>query len=342
MNYRLLAFYLSLAFALSLALLSYFYEHNTKHASIIFIVALVISLVAINTILLRYIHNRISNIYKLIRSLKLGKDMKEILAEHASNDPIQSTEQEVRDWATQKSKEINQLRAQEKFRREFLSNISHEFKTPLFAIQGYIETLQDGMITEDPEMATQFLEKASKNIDRLTYLLSDLDEISRLESRKISLNIVRFDIIELIREVRESLTDKAAKQHITILVNSKNVNPIYVKADRDKIQQVLINLVDNSIKYGKQNGKTKISVYTLLDQILVEVTDNGQGIDEKNIPRVFERFFRTDSSRSRNIGGSGLGLSIVKHIVEAHDQTVNVRSTEGMGTTFGFTLAKAK
>lgn len=342
MNYRLLAVYISLSFAISLALLSYYYAGNIQHTLIIFAVAFTVSVLTINIILLRYIHNRISNIYKLIRSLKLGKDMKEILAEHASEDPIHNTEKEVRDWATQKSKEINQLKAQEKFRREFLSNISHEFKTPLFAIQGYVETLQDGMIVDDPEMAVNFLHKASRNLDRLTYLLNDLDEISKLESGQISLNIIKFDILELIKDVRENLIDKAAKQQINIIVNIKNVNPIYVKADRDKIQQVLTNLIDNSIKYGKESGKTTISIYTLLDQILVEVTDNGYGIEEKNIPRVFERFFRTDTSRSREIGGSGLGLSIVKHIIEAHDQTVNVRSTEGVGTTFGFTLAKAK
>jgi two-component system phosphate regulon sensor histidine kinase PhoR len=198
------------------------------------------------------------------------------------------------------------------------------------------------MMEDDPETALKFLDKAARNIDRLAYLIGDLDEISKLESGKISLNIEKFDIIQLIQETKGQLVDKAAKSNIALLFKSKNHGPIYVKADRLKIQQVLINLIDNSIKYGRMNGKTSISVFPLLDQILVEVTDNGYGIEEKNLSRVFERFYRTDSSRSRDIGGSGLGLSIVKHILEAHEQTVNVRSTEGMGTTFGFTIAKAK
>lgn len=342
MNFRLLVFYISAAIALSLASLSYFYVQKWHQALLILFVSMVISFILLTNILHHHIHNRISNIYKLIRSLKLGKDMKVVLAEHASEDPILSTEKEVREWAIQKSSEIDQLKAQEKFRREFLSNISHEFKTPLFAIQGYIETLKDGMMEDDIDMATNFLNKASKNIDRLTYLINDLDEISKLETGQISIHIEKFDIVELILETVDHLIDKAKKQNIEIIVDLKNTNPVFVKADRQRIQQVIINLIDNSIKYGKDGGKTKINIYPLLDQILIEVTDNGQGIEEKNLPRVFERFFRTDRSRSREIGGSGLGLSIVKHIIEAHQQTVHARSTEGIGTTFGFTLEKAK
>lgn len=340
MNYKVIVLYISLFFSTSLALLSYFYERNWGHFFLILIVSFIVTFILLNTVILRYLNNRISNIYKLIRSLKLGKDMKEVLAEHANNDPIQSAEDEVREWSTQRSSEISKLREQEKFRREFLSNISHEFKTPLFAVQGYIETLLDGMIEDDPEISIQFLNKASKNIDRLTYLISDLDEISKLETGKISLNLEKFDIFQLIAETKYQLEDKAIRHNISIVLNYKSNAPIYVIADRLKIQQVLINLIDNSIKYGKDGGKTTISIFHLIDQLLIEVTDNGYGIEEKNIARVFERFFRTDSSRSRDIGGSGLGLSIVKHIIEAHEQTVNARSTPGVGTTFGFTLAK--
>lgn len=342
MNYKILIFYISLFFSLSLACLSLFYENNWNHFFVIFIVSFIISFIVLNSIILRYINNRISNLYKLIRSLKLGKDLKEVLAEHASNDPIHSAEEEVREWSTQRSSEIRRLHEQEKFRREFLSNISHEFKTPLFAIQGYIETLQDGMLEEDPALSIQFLSKASKNIDRLTYLISDLDEISKLETGKISLNLERFDIIPLIIETIEQLEDKAKKYNIKIVLNFKTTSTIFVKADRLKIQQVLVNLIDNALKYGKDGGKTTISIFHLIDQMLIEVTDNGLGIEEKNIARVFERFFRTDKSRSRDIGGSGLGLSIVKHIIEAHEQTVNARSTEGLGTTFGFTIEKSR
>ena len=341
MNFRLLVFYIALVFSSVLALTSFLYEKNWNHVLTLQVVSFIITYILLSSIFERFINQRISNIYKLIRNLKLGKDFKEVLAEHANSDPIKHTEQEVEDWAKQRASEINQLREQERYRREFLSNISHEFKTPLFSIQGYIETLQDGMLEEDPDTALLFLDKAAKNIDRLAYLIGDLDEISKLESGKISLHIERFDIIQLIRETKDHLIDKAARANIQIVFKAKSSSPIYVKGDRLKIQQVLINLIDNSIKYGREKGKTSISVFPLLDQILVEVTDNGYGIEEKNLSRVFERFYRTDKSRSRDIGGSGLGLAIVKHIVEAHQQTVNVRSTEGIGTTFGFTLAKA-
>lgn len=341
MNFRLLVFYIAAAIGLSLASLSFFYAKNWQHFIFILLLALIVSSILLTQILQQHIHNRISNIYKLIRSLKLGKEMKEVLAEHASDDPILSAEKEVRDWASQKSSEIDQLKAQEKYRREFLSNISHEFKTPLFAVQGYIETLKDGIIEEDPSMASNFLNKASKNIDRLTYLLNDLDEISRLETGQITINLEKFDIIQLIQDTVENLEDKAAEENISIVIDIKTTHPIFVKADRGRIQQVIINLINNAIKYGREGGKIKINTYPLLDQILIEVTDNGIGIDEKNLPRVFERFFRADKSRSREVGGSGLGLSIVKHIIEAHHQTVHARSTEGIGTTFGFTLAKA-
>lgn len=342
MNFKLLVFYISGVFSLTIALTVYYFTHKGQQTALVFFVALVVSFILLHNVLQQYIQNRISNMYKLIRSLKLGKDMKIVLAQHSSDDPIKNAEEEVRDWAKQNASEIEQLKKQEVYRREFLSNISHEFKTPLFAIQGYIENLQDGMMQDDPVMAQQFLEKAAKNIDRLTFLINDLDEITKLETGQISINMQKFDLAELIFETVSHVEDKAKKQNIQLVADLKSNTPIYVKADRQRIQQVLINLIDNSIKYGIDGGKTKINVYHLLDQILVEVTDNGQGIDEKLLPRVFERFFRTDKSRSRDIGGSGLGLSIVKHIIEAHQQTVHVRSTEGIGTTFGFTLEKYK
>ncbi len=341
MNFKVLVFYISICVAGALATLSFFYEGNWNHFILILVVSCTVIYIILSNIFQRFINERISNIYKLIRNLKLGKDLKEVLAEHASDDPLRSVEEEVQEWTKQKVREIDQLKAQEKYRREFLSNISHEFKTPLFAVQGYIETLQDGMMAEDPEMALQFLDKASRNIDRLTYLIADLDEISKLETGKLPLHIEKFDVIELIHETIYQMVDKAKKAKINLVFIPKSNNPVMVMADRLKIQQVLINLINNSMKYGRENGKTKISIFPLLDQILVEVTDNGHGIEEKNLPRVFERFYRTDDSRSRQIGGSGLGLAIVKHIIEAHQQTVNVRSTESIGTTFGFTLAKA-
>ncbi|GGC24955.1 two-component sensor histidine kinase [Parapedobacter defluvii] len=309
---------------------------------ITFAISFAISFFAFYYLFQRYIYNKIKLIYKLIHNLKLGKDLKEALGEKMSDDPINDMEQQVRDWAKEKKREIDALKEQEKFRREFLANISHEFKTPLFAIQGYIDALQDGMMQEDPETATQFLTKASQNLDRLTFLIKDLDEISKLESGQIPINYQKFDLVNLIKEVLESMEDKAKTHDISLVFKEKYHSSMQVRADREKIRQVLVNLISNSIKYGKSQGHTYIRIYELFEAVLVEVTDDGIGIEEKNLPRVFERFYRTDKSRSRKIGGSGLGLSIVKHIIEAHQQTINVRSTEGMGTTFAFTLEKIK
>jgi two-component system phosphate regulon sensor histidine kinase PhoR len=271
----------------------------------------------------------------------LGRDLRDALGESTSTDPIGDVEQEVKDWAREKKTEIEQLRSQEKFRREFLSNISHEFKTPLFAIQGYIEAIIDDEL-EDKEMGLKFLQKADRNVGRLSYLIKDLDEISKLESGEIPINYSKFKINDLIKEVFEQLELKAKQHNIKLIFKQKYDDPIMVTADRDKICQVLINLIDNSFKYGKQGGSTSVSLFELHDQVLVEVTDDGEGINEKHLPRLFERFYRIDSHRSRQIGGSGLGLAIVKHIIEAHQQTISVRSTEGLGSTFGFTLQRVK
>lgn len=277
----------------------------------------------------------------MIHSLKLGKDLKDALGEYVSPDPINDVEQEVKEWAIEKKTEIDDLKKQEKFRREFLSNISHEFKTPLFAIEGYVDALQDGGL-EDSELAKSFLEKVSRNVERLSFLIKDLNEISKLESGEIPVNYQKFELTALIKEVMEALELKAKKYKINLVFKDKYDEPTWIDADREKIRQVLVNLIDNSFKYGKENGSTAISIFQLHDQYLIEITDDGLGIEEKFLPRLFERFYRTDTSRSRQIGGSGLGLAIVKHIVEAHDQTINVRSTEGLGSTFGFTLKRCK
>lgn len=341
MTFRQISLVIALAFALSISAIVLYYGAEWQVALFLFIGLLAVSYFMISSVLETAINERIHKLYKLISNLKLGKDLKAALGPYRPENPIDEAEREVSSWAQQKMSEIDRLKEQAKFRKEFLSNILHEFKTPLFAIQGYIETLQDGLIEDDPEMAKNFLGKASRNIDRLSYLINDLDEIAKLESGAVVLNIERFDIMELIQDTIEYLEDKAAKSNITLLIANKSTTPIYVKADKKKIQQVLINLVENSIKYGTPNGKTSIRTSPLFKHILVEVTDNGQGIEEKSLPRVFERFYRTDKSRSRDIGGSGLGLSIVKHIIEAHEQSVHVRSTEGIGTTFSFTLQKA-
>jgi two-component system phosphate regulon sensor histidine kinase PhoR len=341
MKFRILVLINAAAVALALASVNFYFRHSWYDVAITFFVTLVTSFLVFYYLIEKYVYSKIKLIYKLIHNLKLGRDLRDALGEHISADPINDVEAEVKEWAREKKTEIDELRKQEKFRRDFLSNISHEFKTPLFAIQGYIEALQeDGF--DDKELAQQFLEKAAKNVDRLTYLIEDLDEISKLESGEIPVNLTRFKINDLIKEVFESMETKARKHDIKLIFKQKYDEPTLVNADREKIRQVLVNLVDNSLKYGKDEGTTAVSLFELHDQVLVEVTDDGIGIEEKYLPRLFERFFRTDTSRSRQIGGSGLGLAIVKHIIEAHEQTINVRSTEGLGSTFGFTLQKSK
>ena len=340
MRFVWLVFLNACAVGVSIACVNFYFQHSWLHFLITFILSFAISFFAFYYLFQRYIYNKIRLIYKLIHNLKLGKELKEALGEKTSDDPINDLEQQVKDWAKEKKREIDTLKDQEKFRREFLANISHEFKTPLFAIQGYIDALLDGMMQEDPEMATQFLNKAAHNLDRLTFLIKDLDEISKLESGQVPINYRKFDLVPLVKEVLESMEDKAKAHDISLVFKEKYQSSMSVNADQEKIRQVLVNLISNSIKYGKTKGHTYVRIYELFETVLVEVTDDGIGIEEKNLPRVFERFYRTDKSRSRKIGGSGLGLAIVKHIIEGHQQTINVRSTEGMGTTFAFTLEK--
>lgn len=341
MKLRVLVFINSAAVALTMAILNYHFQGSLYYMVMTFFVSLITSFIVFYYLIEKYIYSKIKVIYKMIHSLKLGKDLKDVLGEYVSSDPINDVELEVKEWAKEKKIEIDDLKKQEKFRREFLSNISHEFKTPLFAIQGYVEGLQDGGM-EDPALASDFLEKVSRNVDRLSYLIQDLDEISKLETGEMPVNYIKFKINDLVKEVFESMEVKAQIHHIRLIFKEKYDEAIWVSADREKIRQVLVNLIDNAFKYGRENGTTAVSLFNLHDQILVEVTDDGVGINEKFLPRLFERFYRIDSSRSRKIGGSGLGLAIVKHIIEAHEQTINVRSTEGVGATFGFTLKKCK
>ena len=341
MKLRVLVLICAAAVAVTLSIVNYYFRHSWYDVAITFFVTIITSFFVFYYLIEKYIYSKIKLIYKLIHNLKLGRDLRDALGEHISADPINDVEQEVKEWAKQKKIEIDELRTQEKFRRDFLSNISHEFKTPLFAIQGYIEAIQDDDF-EDMDMVKDFLMKASRNVDRLSYLIKDLDEISKLETGEMAINYTKFKINDLVKEVFESMEMKAEQHKIKLVFKQKYDEPILVNADREKIIQVLVNLIDNSFKYGKEGGSTSISLFELHDQVLVEVTDDGIGIEEKNLPRLFERFFRTDTSRSRQIGGSGLGLAIVKHIIEAHQQTINVRSTEGLGSTFGFTLQKSK
>ena len=233
------------------------------------------------------------------------------------------------------------MRLQEEFRREFLGNLSHELKTPIFSIQGYILTLLEGGL-EDENINRAFLERASKGVDRVTGIIEDLDLITRIESERLKLNLAPVNILSLAREIVESLEIKAQKRNVKLSLDWKRIGSqeINVLCDRDKIGQVLSNIINNSINYGVENGHTEVRFFDLEDNILIEVSDDGVGIREEHLPRLFERFYRVDKSRARNEGGTGLGLAIVKHLVEAHGQTIDVRSTEGQGSTFSFTLKK--
>jgi two-component system phosphate regulon sensor histidine kinase PhoR len=237
-----------------------------------------------------------------------------------------------------KNQQIELLQKNEAYRKEFLQNLAHEFKTPIFAIQGYVETLLNGAM-EDENTRKKFLENTSKNAERLVNLIRDLDEITRLESGEQLLFKQNFIIQEQIREVFDALAIKMEQKNIAATIKKGCETPISVFADKEKIRQVLINLVENATKYGKQNGTVTASIYTTDDKhVLVEISDDGIGIDEEHLSRIFERFYRTDVARSRDKGGTGLGLAICKHIIEAHGQTVHVRSTPDVGTTIGFTL----
>lgn len=285
-----------------------------------------------------FIYRKIKLVYKNIHSLKIRKnDLK--TPEFNMSDPINEMDKDVRDWATDKSAEIESLRTMEKYRKEFLGNVSHELKTPIFNIQGYINTLLDGAL-EDPEVLVHFLKKAAKSTDRIASLVEDLEAISQLESGFLTIEFEIFDINDLIRDIFDSLEFRASEKKITLDFKEGCDVPFIVEADKDRIRQVVVNLIVNSIKYGREGGHTLVGLYDMDENILVEVSDNGIGIDEEHLPRLFERFYRVDKSRSRDEGGTGLGLSIVKHIMEVHEQGINVRSSKGLGTTFGFTLKK--
>jgi two-component system phosphate regulon sensor histidine kinase PhoR len=339
MKLSVLVLITAFAVGLSISLVNFHFQNSLYYMIVSFAVSFITSFIVFYYLLEKYIYSKIKLIYKLIHNLKLGKDLKDALGEYVSGDPINDVEQEVKEWAGAKKKEIEVLKKQEQFRREFLSNVSHEFKTPLFAIQGYIETLQDCLI-DDPETAIKFLKKAEKNVERLSYLINDLDSISKLETGEIPINYEKFDFVHLAKEVMDGMEDKSRIKGIKLSFKEKYMHPAYVRADREKIRQVLLNLVQNSIKYGKENGSTAIKIFELHDQYLIEVTDDGIGIEEKYLNRLFERFYRIDSHRSREVGGTGLGLAIVKHILEAHQQIISVRSTVQIGTTFAFTLEK--
>ncbi|GAB2760711.1 sensor histidine kinase [Salinimicrobium soli] len=284
-----------------------------------------------------FIYKKIKKIYEDVSLLNSSG----IDPEEMTTTDMATLSREVAKFAEGKKLEIEALQLRDTYRKEFMGNISHELKTPLFTVQGYIETLLDGAM-KDKKVRKKYLARAGKGVDRLIYIVKDLDMITKLETGELSLNKEEFDIVELIQNVFDLLEMKAAKKNITLSLD-KHYPPTMVFADRDRIQQVLTNLIVNSIKYGKNDGATEISIEDLSkNKIIVRVNDNGEGIEKKHIGRLFERFYRVDKSGSRKEGGSGLGLSIVKHLLEAHNERIYVESTFGVGSEFSFTLKKAK
>lgn len=290
----------------------------------------------------KFIYRKIKLIYKLIYQTKATKREEFYYKNILPQKGIDEVREDVEAWAEQRKKEIETLQQNETFRKEFLQNLSHELKTPIFAIQGYVHTLMGGALHNN-QVNEKFLASASRNIDRLVNLLSDLDEISSLEVGEMKLSHQFFVVQDLIKEVFDSLQLKAAEKGITCSIKKGCEFPLNVLADKEKIRQVFINFTENAIKYGKEDGHVEASFYNVDgDNVLIEISDDGYGIAEEHLSRIFERFYRTDLARSRKAGGSGLGLAICKHIVEAHMQTIHVRSKVDVGTSFGFTLPATK
>lgn len=319
-----------------------FFVYDLRHFSwealfvpfIISIVTSIILLISIYFLILK----KVDRLLETVKNYRANSDHPSPSPDYTKNE-IHNLDLEIQAWADDRKDEIERLKKLEVYRKEFLGNVSHELKTPIFNIQGYVLTLLDGGL-EDPSINRNYLERAERSIDRMITIVDDLEAISQLETGELQIEPERFDISVLAKDVADAQEMKATAKGI-ILTLPEDSKPMFVYADRFRIRQVLVNLIVNSVKYGKEYGETKIRFYDVGDNIMVEVADNGIGIEKEHLPRLFERFYRVDKSRSREQGGTGLGLAIVKHIIEAHNQTINVMSTEGAGTVFSFTLKKA-
>jgi len=321
---------------------NYIFLYNWLIALISFFGLLITSYLLTHYFIQRLIYRKIKLIYKFINQTKATKREEFYYKNILPQKSINEVRQDVEKWGIQKKKQIESLQQNEAYRKEFLQNLSHEIKTPVFAIQGYVDTLLNGAL-DKPEVNKKFLENAYRNVERLVNLIADLDEISKLESGEQLLHPTNFVVQDMIKEIYETLSIKAINKNINCFIKKGCETAISVNADKEKIRQVLINLVENAIKYGKNDGTVEASIYnTDGSNILIEISDDGYGIAEEHLHRIFERFYRTDYGRSRNIGGTGLGLSICKHIVEVHGHSLHVRSNIDVGSTFGFTLNKAK
>ena len=316
-------------------LLWFFHEFSMPIISVFSFSIAIFSFFVIQYRVERFIYRRVKKIYDDVSLLESTS----FRSQPITTD-METLTKQVKKFATDKKLEIETLKVREEYRREFLGNVSHELKTPLFTVQGYLSTLLDGAMN-DKSVRKKYLERAEKGVERLIYIVEDLDMITKLEMGDVNLEITKFNAVELVQSVFDLLEMKADKKNIILMFDQKYNKPINDFADQDKIQQVLTNLIMNSIKYGKENGTTEVTIEDLVnDKIIVRVRDNGEGIEKHYIPRLFERFFRVDKSGARSEGGSGLGLSIVKHIIEAHGEKIYVESEFNKGSEFSFTLEK--
>jgi len=333
----ILAIILSLTVALLQFILNSYFsiDESVWQFLIFFVVFLLISLVIIQNRVQQFIYKKVQKIYDDVSLL----DVSDLAKKPISSD-MDALSKKVNEFAEGKRLEIETLQMRETYRREFLGNISHELKTPLFTIQGYILTLLEGAV-KNKELRTKYLKRADKGVERLIYIIKDLDMITKLETGNLSLKMDPIDLVSLIKNSFELLEIKAKKHKVSLTFDKNYDTPILVKADKERLEQVLLNLIINSLKYGKNGGLTTVSIADFSkNQVVVNVKDNGEGISKEHLPRLFERFYRVEQSRSRKEGGSGLGLAIVKHIIESHKQQVFVKSTIGKGSTFSFTLEK--
>ncbi len=312
-------------------------ESQTTVKILVSIVTGLITFAIISKVIATFLETRVKHLFQIIHKpedsnineLKLNQDQP----------LLEQVELEVSKYLKSQNQELNTLRDLEKYRQDFVGNVAHELKTPIFNIQGYVHTLKDGAL-DDPEVNKLYLQRASDNIDRMIKIIEDLDSVYKLESNQLKLEWQDIDILNFVETMKEEIKLLAKEKNISISIESDLPDELKIRADTDYLRQVFINLLENSVKYGKENGETCIKLIDLDQNVLIEIQDNGPGIESKHLRHIFDRFYRVDKARSRQAGGSGLGLSIVKHILEAHGQNIKVRSTPGIGTIFSFTLAK--
>ena len=324
--------------AIGFLIFEYLYHQTFNVVTLVIFILTVfsISFFIVRFFIKKYISARLTPIYNLVRKKPGKEEVPQNL--NLKVDVFSNLNGEVKDWMDNKNQEIQSIKNLEQYRKDYVGNISHELKTPLTSVQGYIHTLLEDV--ESPTLRRRFLEKAANNTERLIQIVNDLETITKIESGNIIIEFQTFNLKQLLEEVIDDLTFMTSEKQLKIQFIDGNISSYLALGDKESIRQVLNNLVINSIKYGKDNGNTTIKLYDMVDDFLIEINDNGLGIDSKHLPHIFDRFYRIDKSRNRNIGGSGLGLSIVKHIIEAHGQAITVVSELDKGTRFTFSLSK--